>query len=198
MRSTLLLSLALTGCPKPTDGSTGAVSGGANGGAGSTPVTQIEQLTSSVTPDGLVEVKVDMNTDGKPEIVNYYRERTDAARLLVRKDTDLNQDGRIDVRTEYDDAGQRVKEQIDADFDGRADWVDHYIGGKRTFTEADTDFNGTFDLFKYFESGVVRRKERDSDGNGKIDAWEYLDEQGVVMKTGRDVDGDGAMDPGAR
>jgi hypothetical protein len=181
------LPTVLLGCPKATQ----------NGDymKGEVPDSgPAEQLTTTTTADGLTEVKVDFDRDGKPEITNYFRERTDAPRLLVRKDTDLNHDGRIDVRSEFDDGGQRVKEQLDQDFDGRADWVDHYIGGKRTYAEVDTDFNGTFDLFKYYESGVVRRKERDSDADGRIDAWEYLDETGTVVKTGKDVDGDGTMD----
>ena len=153
-----------------------------------------EQLTSSVTPDGLLEVKVDLDRDGKAEIVNFYRERADTPRLLVRKDTDLNRDGRIDVRAEFDDSGQRVTEHMDGDFDGRADWVDHYINGKRTVSDIDTDFDGTFDLHKYYEQGVVRRKERDTNADGKTDFWEYLDPNGTVTKTGRDTDGDGKMD----
>jgi hypothetical protein len=107
---------------------------------------------------------------------------------------DLNLDGKVDVRTTFDDAGQRVKEEMDGDFDGRTDWVDHYISGKRTVSEVDTDFNGTFDLFKYYENSKVRRKERDTNADGRVDAWEYLDENGTVVKTGKDVDGDGKMD----
>ncbi|MDP2311398.1 MAG: hypothetical protein Q8P41_00720 [Pseudomonadota bacterium] len=186
-----LLPALLLGCPKP--GATGDGSYMTENAAGA-PLGQAEQLTTSTTADGLTEVKVDLDRDGKPEITNYFRERTDSTRLLLRKDTDLNHDGRIDVRAEFDDGGQRVKEQLDGDFDGRADWVDHYIAGKRTMSEVDTDFNGTFDLFKYYESGVVRRKERDANGDGQIDAWEYLDETGTVVKTGKDIDGDGKMD----
>jgi antitoxin component YwqK of YwqJK toxin-antitoxin module len=181
---------ALAGCPKPG----GATSLGGAGSDTKADVPQAEQLTTSTTADGLVEVKVDLNRDGKPEITNYFRERADAPRLLVRKDTDLNRDGKVDVRSEFDDAGQRVQEQMDGDFDGRTDWVDHYIGGKRTTSDIDTDFNGSFDLFKYYENGKVRRKERDTDGDGRIDSWEYLDETGTVVKTGKDIDGDGKMD----
>lgn len=194
----LLLPTLLAACPKAGTPSTpdGAdTSGAAATTAGSnSPATGIaEQLTTSVTPEGLTEVKVDMNRDGKPEITNYYRERTEG-RLLLRKDSDLDRDGRVDVRTEFDDGGERVKEHYDLDFDGRVDAVDHFIGGKRTFSEVDTDFNGTFDLFKYYENGVARRKERDTDADGRIDLWEYLDEQGSVVKVGRDTNGDGVMD----
>lgn len=184
-RSMLLPALLLVGCPKPGDTTTS--------GTAAADAPTAEQLTTAMTADGLLEEKVDLNRDGKPEITNYYRERTDG-RLLLRKDVDLDRDGRVDVRTEFDDAGQRTKETYDGDFDGRADAVDHFIAGKRTYSEVDTDYNGTFDLFKYYEAGVTRRKERDSDGDGRIDAWEYLDAQGVVVKTGKDIDGDGKMD----
>jgi hypothetical protein len=151
-------------------------------------------LSSKPTSDGLTEEQVDLNSDGKAEVTNYYREREGATRLLVRKETDLNRDGKIDVRTTFDDAGLRVQEEMDGDFDGRADWVDHYISGNRSYSEIDTDWNGTFDLFKYYESGKVRRKERDTNADGRVDFWEYLDDKGVVVKTGKDNDGDGKMD----
>lgn len=189
MRSSLLSALALvalTGCPKSDAALTPTMPTSTVGEAAS--------MTESSTSDGLTQVQVDLNRDGKPEITNYFRERTDAPRLLLRKETDLNRDGKIDVRAQYDDAGQRVQEEMDGDFDGRADWVDHYIAGKRTYTEVDSDFNGSFDLFKYYENGKVRRKERDTNGDGRVDDWEYLDETGRVVKTGRDVDGDGKMD----
>lgn len=143
---------------------------------------------------GLTEVTVDLDGDGRAEVTNYVRARTDAPDLVLRKDVDLNRDGRVDVRSVFDDGGLRVEENLDQDFDGRADWVDHYINGKRSYAEIDTNFDGVFDVFKYYENGLVRRKERDSNGDGRIDTWEYLDGGGNVVKTGRDIDGDGKMD----
>src|SRR5688572_21608866 len=84
-----------------------------------TPVTEqskvgrAAELSSTPTAEGLTEVKVDLNNDGKPDVVNFYRERSDAPRLLMRKETDLNRDGKIDVRTTFDDAGLRVQEDMD-------------------------------------------------------------------------------------
>ena len=187
MRSLCLMSLLLTGCPPKQGGSASPLS--------PTPeASEASRMTTSITADGLTQVKVDLNRDGDSEITNYYRERSDAPRLLMRKETDLNTDGKVDVRTTFDDGGQRLLEEMDGDFDGRADWVDHYLGGKRTYSEVDTDYNGTFDLYKYYENGQVRRKERDGNADGRIDFWEYLDEAGTVIKTGRDIDGDGKMD----
>jgi hypothetical protein len=180
------LALLLAGCPK--EGGTSSPTD-----AGTIPQGTAAMLTERVTADGLTQVEVDLDGDKKPEIVNYYR-MSEGSKLLLRKDVDLNRDGRMDVRTTFDEAGLRVQEEMDGDFDGRVDWVDEYIQGKRSMTKVDTDYNGSFDLFKYYENGRVRRKERDTDGNGKIDFWEYLDEQGAVVKTGRDKDGDGVMD----
>jgi hypothetical protein len=183
----------ITGCPKNGAAAASAPTAGA-AATSNVSAEPASMLTTTKTADGLTQEQVDLNRDGRPEITNFYRERSDAPRLLLRKDTDLNLDGKVDVRTTFDDAGQRTTEEMDGDFDGRTDWVDHYISGRRTVSDVDTDFNGSFDLFKYYENGKVRRKERDTNADGRIDAWEYLDDNGVVTKTGRDIDGDGKMD----
>ncbi len=184
----MLLVLTLIGCP-----TTGDVATAASSAAPTIPQGTAAILSTRATADGLNEVQVDLDGDQKADIINYYRE-SGGNKLLLKKDVDLNRDGKIDVRSEFDEAGLRVKEEMDGDFDGRADWVDHYIQGKRSMTEVDTDFNGTFDLFKYYENGRVRRKERDTNSDARIDFWELLDEGGNVVKTGRDKDGDGSMD----
>lgn len=152
------------------------------------------RLTERPTDDGLIEQRIDLNGDNRPDIFNFYRERLEAPRLLVRKETDLNLDGQIDVRTWFDDNGRMEKEELDGDFDARVDWVDHYQGGKRVLSEIDTDHDGGFDLVKYYEGGKIRRKERDTNGDGRPDWWEYFDDAGKVIKTGQDMDGDGVMD----
>lgn len=193
----MLLVLTLLACPSQTGGGTGTVGEAVTSGTSTLPnklpVGTAGILSTRLTEDGLHQEEVDLDGDGKVDIINYYRESA-GSKLLLKKDVDLNRDGRIDVRTSFDESGLRVQEEMDGDFDGRADVVDHYIQGKRSMTEKDTDFNGSFDLFSYYENGKVRRKERDSNADGKIDFWEYLDEQGAVMKTGKDNDGDGRMD----
>ncbi len=155
-----------------------------------TPPAMVEKASN----DGLILVEIDLNSDGRPEVFNYYRERTQADRLLVRKEVDLNKDSRIDVRSFYDETGTLTREEMDGDFDGQVDWVDHYQGERRVMSEVDTDYNGVFDLFKYYEGGNVKRKERDTDGDGRVDFWEHFDAEGNVDKVGRDTDGDGQMD----
>ncbi|GDX83495.1 hypothetical protein LBMAG42_53060 [Deltaproteobacteria bacterium] len=186
----MLLALTFLACPTQTGGNPTA---SITSAPGPLPQGTAGVLTSRVTADGLTQEEVDLDGDAKVDIINYYREGG-GSKLLLKKDVDLNRDGRVDVRTSFDEAGLRVVEEMDGDFDGRADVVDHYIQGRRSMTEKDTDFNGSFDLFSYYEGGKVRRKERDSNADSKIDFWEYLDEAGSVIKTGKDNDGDGIMD----
>ncbi|MBL8615874.1 MAG: hypothetical protein JNM72_09730 [Deltaproteobacteria bacterium] len=151
-------------------------------------------LSERPSADGLTEQQIDLNGDGRTEVWNFLRDRANAPKVVLRKESDLNFDGRVDVRAWFDDAGVLEKQEWDGDFDGRVDWVDHYQGGVRVLSEWDTNNDGKFDEFRSYESGRVRRKERDTNADEQIDFWEYLDETGKVVKTGRDVDGDGVMD----
>jgi hypothetical protein len=183
---TLLLALFVSACAKQPDTTAAASSS--------------SQVTERALPEqGLVQQDVDLDTDGKPDIQNFYRERADAPRLLVRKDLDLNRDGKVDVVSFFDEDGNLEREEMDSDYDGTLDWTDHYQKGVRVMSEYDTDHDGRPNVFKYYirgEDGVVRldRKERDEDGDGKIDVWERFDINGAVVRTGRDTDGDGKVD----
>ncbi|MEZ4318987.1 MAG: hypothetical protein R3F61_15845 [Myxococcota bacterium] len=166
------------------------------------PVGSTEEWQSQVTErelpeEGLLQQEVDLDIDGRPEIINYYRERA-TDRLLVKKELDLNQDGRIDLVSFFDDEGRLKKEEMDSDYDGKFDWTDHYRDGKRVMSEYDTETDGVSNVFKYYETveGQTRlsRKERDTNGDGKIDVWERFDAEGNVIRTGTDTDGDGKMD----
>ena len=114
-------------------------------GTSTTPIVQQSSasadgpISERPTEGGLVLVEIDLNNDGTADVFNYYRERAEADRLLVRREVDLNHDGRIDVHSLFDEMGSVEREEMDGDFDGRIDWVDHYQGGARTLSEVDTD-----------------------------------------------------------
>lgn len=157
------------------------------------------QLTERPTEAGLVQQSVDLDTDGQPDIQNYYRERADAPRLLVRKEMDLNRDGKVDVVSFFSDGGDLEREEMDSDYDGSFDLTDHYKDGLRVMSEYDTDNDGKPNVFRYFIKGDdgnvhLDRKERDEDGDGRIDVWERFDASGTVIRSGRDTDGDGKVD----
>lgn len=183
----LLLALALAGCAKKAT-------------TGPSEEPYVNRVTERTLPEeGLLQQEIDIDSDGRPDIVNFFRERSDAARLLVRKEIDLNRDGKVDVISFFDADGQLEREEMDSDYDGRFDWVDHYQTGARVMSEYDTDQDGRPNVFKYYikgEDGVVYldRKERDADGDGKIDVWERFAPTGEVIRTARDTDGDGKMD----
>ena len=153
----------------------------------------------NVPEEGLVAQDVDLDADGAPDIKNYYRERSDAPPLLVRKEMDLNRDGKVDVISFLNPDGDLDREEMDSDYDGQFDWTDHYQKGVRVMSEYDTDADGRSNVFKYYirgDDGTMRleRKERDEDGDGKIDVWERFSASGEVIRTGRDTDGDGRVD----
>lgn len=151
------------------------------------------------TAHGALIQEIDLDRDGRPDIINHYVERRDAPRLLVKKELDLNRDGRIDVRSYFNSAGQLEKEEMDTDYDSVFDHVDYYRDGVRVMSEYDTDGDSRPNVFKYYtrtSDGTVmlERKERDEDGDGRIDLWERFDASGRVVRMGRDTDGDGKMD----
>jgi hypothetical protein len=152
-----------------------------------------------LSDDDLLLQEIDLDADGTPETLNYYRVRKDTVRLLVRKEIDLNRDGRVDVVSYFDPEGQLEKEEMDSDYDGQFDWTDHYQDGVRVMSEWDSDYDGRPNIYKYYirdESGRVflDRKERDSNGDGQIDVWERFSPTGEVIRFGRDTDGDGEID----
>jgi len=152
------------------------------------------QVAEREVDGGVVVVEIDVNEDGNADIFNYYRPRENAERLLVKKEADMNGDGKVDIITEFSDLGELVTESMDRNFDGRMDWRDHYQDGQRVMSETDDDFDGNMDVFSYFREKKITRKERDTDGDGRIDLWERYNEEGEVIKTGADTNGDGKMD----
>jgi hypothetical protein len=117
---------------------------------------------------GFTSEDIDMNGDGNPEIVNFYR--NDGSHTLAIKELDLNMDGTIDVASFFDSSGRLVKEEFDGDFDGKFDWVDLYVNGVRVTAEIDTNFDGKPDVLKTYDaSGKVVRLQRDLDFDGHVD-----------------------------
>src|SRR5882672_3873561 len=82
--------------------------------------------------------------------------------VLTCKQVDLNHDGKLDMVYYYDEKGiQSTLEEFDLDFDGKFDVTTYYAQGKRVREELDTNFDQKADLFKYFEEEKLVRVERD-------------------------------------
>lgn len=139
----------------------------------------------------------DLNQDKKPDLWTY----TVAAKTadgkdidrVVRKEMDLNWDGKVDVSKVYDDREQVVREAMDLDFDGKVDQVNYFEKNVVVRKERDLSASGKPSLWLFYEKGKLVRKERDTNSDGKVDYWEYWEGE-QVDRVGEDLDGDGNVD----
>ena len=180
-RFLLLIALAgLAGCPKK-----GIVRGEG---------PEMQPLGTRTDDDGSEVEMFDLSGDRKADLWKVYKVEVDAAgkkkRTLIRRDMDLNFDGKVDIRQFIGPTGELVREEMDMDFDDRIDAVAHYKNGKLYKREMDLTFDGHADVVRYYEEGLLVRKERDTNKDGRIDTWEYY-EKGRLVRIGRDKDGDG-------
>ncbi len=159
-----------------------------------------EQLAENIRQERQGDEKVteyDLNHDKNPDVWSYTVAAKDAEGRdidkLVRKELDINWDGKVDIARYYDDREAVQREALDLDFDGKVDQTNFYEKGQIVRKERDLDYNGRADLWIFFEKGKVVRKERDVNGDSKIDYWEYW-ENDQVDRIGEDLDGDGNVD----
>src|SRR5579871_3295216 len=79
----------------------------------------------------LVEIDVDTNFDGQPDLEEYYDRGT-----LVRRESDRNFNGQADLIEEFDAVTHtQTRSVIDIDFDGSADLLVLFHDGRPIFTE---------------------------------------------------------------
>ena len=94
--------------------------------------------------------------------------------LLIRKEMDLNGDGKVDLWRWYGTTATIEKEALDLDFDGKVDEIIFFDDKGVPGEEGEAlNFDGKPNLWKYYEKGQLVRKERDTKGNGRVDTWEY-------------------------
>jgi len=140
----------------------------------------------------------DLHRTGKPDVWVYSVTTQDASgrpvERRVRKEADLNADGRVDIVYFFDADGQVSKETLDLDYDGKVDDTLYFEKGKKVRSEKDLDGDGRIDTWSYYDANEkLSRKERDVKGTGKVDYWEYW-ENGAIDRIGEDLDGDGQVD----
>ena len=126
-----------------------------------------------------VITELDLNQDQKADVWSYRipsrgpdgRKRE----LLLRKELDINGDGRVDVIRFYDADERLVREAIDLDFDGRIDQLNHYQQELVVLKERDTNGDGRADEWRHFARGQLVRSEQDTDRDGLPDSTENPD-----------------------
>ena len=143
--------------------------------------------------------EIDTNGDQRPDMVKIWSGKApedgaggDAGQLL-RKEVDLNRDGKVDLWNWYGTEGAVTRQSYDLDFDGRVDVNVFYETGVVVRKEVFHTFADKPDTFKYYEKSKLNRVERDRDGDGRIDTWEYWEGE-QIDRIGEDVDGDGNVD----
>ena len=150
-------------------------------------------------PAGVEVERGDMNADGRPDVWKYTKEVPDPGApgstkpLVVKKEADLNFDGKKDVFIEYDDEIV-THEAFDFDYDGRVDQENFYkeskISEKRVFAPGT---NKVF-IWKYFEEGTLSRVRQDDNGDGIADRCEEWFKGQRLVRKGRDTNKDGECD----
>jgi hypothetical protein len=200
MRTFLLLPF-LMACPKasvvpaPAGGAPASVTNAQAGSGSEGPAARYNPVVmQAATETCALEERVDINRDGRADVVKCFQQRGDS-RVLVRRTSDLNNDGRFDYTALYEEASSpddpRLKrEEFDTDFDDRLDLVENYIDGKLKDTEVDTNFDGIRDLHKEYAGGVLQQRTLDTSGDGVPDVFETYKE-GKPYQVCRDSDADG-------
>jgi hypothetical protein len=145
----------------------------------------------------------DLDNDGRPEVIKYYKMGADPAKpgeqkpLLVRQDIDLTWDGRIDIWRYFSDKGLVEKEEWDTDYDGKVDEIRYFEDGTIVRSERDRNNDGRFDIVRHYKNGKLERKESDTNDDGRVDRWEYYTGN-VLDRVGVDKDRDGSVDTWAK
>jgi hypothetical protein len=186
MRVTIALSLlAATACGTPET-------------KPEAPIAEAGERGAQRIPDDTFDVSnlqkraLDLNRDGSPDAYQFFADVDGQARV-VRKEIDVNFDGRIDLVRNLNKKGDLVEERLDQDFDGKIDLVIFFEKGAIVRKEYDTNFDAKVDMWRFFEQGAITRKEADLNYDGKVDYWEYF-EGGKLDRIGIDRDSDGNVD----
>ena len=155
----------------------------------------IPLIEKSPHPDNanIILQKIDVNNDQKPDIINHYQERINNTPLRVLKEVDINYDGKMDIKTYFDVDQNVTREEIDSDYDGIVDWVDHFYKGKKIRTEKDVDSNGNIDTIIHYREEVIYQQEKDTTGDGYFDQKVLFDENGNAIKSVQ-LDQDGSIE----
>lgn len=117
----------------------------------------------------------------------------DARKMLVCREVDTNLDGQMDVVRTFNDKGDAISEQADADYDGQIDTWMQFARGRVAKLQRDTNGDGKPDETRHYIDGKLSRVQRDTNFDGKPDVWEIYSE-GTLERMGLDLDHDGHVD----
>jgi len=94
---------------------------------------------------------------------------------LIEKKVDVNSDGKVNIVRKYNEEGRVMLEEVDTDLDGIPDFRNHLDGGRLVKKEMLTT-KGKISATRYYADGVIQRVEKDTTGDSKVDYWEYYEQ----------------------
>jgi len=137
-----------------------------------------------------VVMEVDLDGDGRADGRYCYRENT-----LRVKEIDEDGDGRLDFREHYDEKGRLVK--IEERDEGAQNlnliWI-YDDSGQAIRAEKDADEDGRIDTWYAYREGRIAKVEEDTNRDGKPDIWEEYTEAEELAKRSKDFNFDGKPD----
>ena len=154
----------------------------------------------------------DMNNDGQVDLwkfYSYFRKSDSEGEgdlLIVRKELDVNFDGRIDRIMYYNQKEELVREEIDTDFNGSIDRIHYYDNSLVVKTEffqrkcnqimIDGENNPEVypNLLRFFRQGVLTREEIDEKCDSVHEAVTIFNAEGGVAQIGLDENNDGVIE----
>jgi hypothetical protein len=117
----------------------------------------------------------------------------DRRKVMVCREIDTNLDGVKDVMRTFNDKGESLREEADADYDGRIDTWITFNKGRLQQVALDQDRDGRPEKWEYYLNGELSRIQRDTNRDNKPDVWEFY-QRGQLERMGVDVDHDGHVD----
>lgn len=151
-------------------------------------------LMTSETPEGLVAETADLDNDGDPDVWTWFsvtkKKGAEDVRVLVKKATDINGDGRVDFTEYFSPDGKLTKEENDLDYDQTIDKTRFFEKGQLIREEIASMFNGHVDVRRYFENGVMVLKLVDGNHDSVFEEFQYFEGKNLI-RIGWDRDGDG-------
>ena len=142
-----------------------------------------------VTPGAVIAGSVqesDQNGDGKTDAIYRYPLGGGFANAA---EWDSNFDGRMDVKTRYDESGVIIGQEADDNFDGRFESRSTYRSGVQQTSETDSDGDGVYDHVWRYVHGVAVSEDI-MDGTGLLVRTNYF-ERDVMTRSDIDLDRDG-------
>jgi antitoxin component YwqK of YwqJK toxin-antitoxin module len=112
---------------------------------------------------------------------------------MVRKESDTNGNGKVDLWAFYDETGNLARTETDTDHNGHRDRVVLYEKGKMVEEQRYSPGLAPPQMIVTYANGQRSRTSEDTDGDGRMDRVTEYDGGGHVTKVSRDPAGTNAF-----